>query len=261
MLLSKLPSWVASTLTLLIAFTVAITLQIPRLNSITDPKETSPQAYKRDEQLQQFRIQLLKQFPTFGFKNLKADWAMLQFLQYFGDQPARQVTGYGLTLDYFEIILNNDPRFLDAYKFLSTSGTIYAAQPEQTNQLMEQGIQHLTPQVPRHSYYALRHKGINEILFLGDNQEAKKSFEKAAEWAKTYEDEESQRVAQMSQNTADFLAKNPNSKSAQVSAWVMVLQSVKDEQTQKIALNEIQKLGGKITTTPEGKVNIQLPKE
>ena len=39
---------------------------------------------------------MLKNLPSFGFDNLIADWTFLKFLQYFGDDEARDVTGYDL---------------------------------------------------------------------------------------------------------------------------------------------------------------------
>lgn len=235
-------------------------LQIPQLNALKNRSQTtSPETFRQQAELEQFRLNLLKQLPAFGFDNLLAGWVLLNFLQYFGDQPARDVTGYQLSPDYFEIIVNHDPRFLEMYNFLSTSVSLYAAMPERSVALLEKGLQSLSPTVPPQSYYVWRQKGIDELIFLGNAQAAQQSFEKAAEWASIYPDPESQRVAALSKSTAEFLARNPDSKLAQVSAWAMVLSSVNDERTRKFAISRIESLGGNVVITPEGEAKIQFP--
>lgn len=248
-------------LVILVGIVAIAGLQIPQLNALKrQGQQISPETYKREVELEQFRLTLLQNLPAFGFDNLLADWVFLQYLQYFGDDEARAVTGYRLAPDYFKIVLKRDPRFRDAYYFLATGGSLYAARPEETNALMEQGLKSVTPQVPFHSYYILRHKGINELLFLKNaQQDAIKSFEKAAEWASLYPDEESQRVAQLSWGMAQFLANNPESKTAKVAAWAMVLQSVPDERTQKIVVQRIEELGGRVIRTPAGTFQVVPP--
>lgn len=235
-------------------------LQRPRLAAIANKEDTiTLEQVQRQDELERTRLQLIKQMPVFGFDNLLANWEMLQFLQYFGDDPARNLVGYSLVTDYFRIILDRDPRFLTAYVYLSTSGAIYAAKPQETNEIMERGIQQLTPQIPHYSYFALRDKGINEILFLGDLEAAQNTFNQAADWASTYNDPQSQEIAQRSRDTAAFLANAPNIQSTQVVAWGMILEKTQDERTQKIAIENIYKLGGAIQQTPDGQLQIIVP--
>ncbi|MDY7014473.1 MAG: hypothetical protein SVX43_12905 [Cyanobacteriota bacterium] len=248
-------------LCILLGSILVVWLQIPQLNALKEQgTEISPETYRQEVQQEKMRLALLKNFPAFGFDNLFANWVLLQYFQYFGDDEARAVTGYELAPDYFNIILDRDPRFLDAYFFLATGGTLYAAQPEETNALMERGLQFVTPQVPKRSYYILRHKAINELLFLPNaQQQARATFEKSAEWAETYDDEESQRVARASRSMAQFLANNPESQTAKVAAWGMVLQTVPDERTQNIAIRQIEALGGKVQRTAEGGFQVMPP--
>jgi hypothetical protein len=96
-------------------------------------------------------------------------------------------------------------------------------------------------------------------LFLGNTPAARQSFEKAAEWASTYSDEESKTVAVLSRRTSEFLARNPKSKLAQVVAWTMVLNTVTDDRTRKIAISRIEALGGKVIITPDGARKVRLP--
>ncbi|NEP10613.1 MAG: hypothetical protein F6K14_10445 [Symploca sp. SIO2C1] len=249
-----------ATLVVILGILIIGWLQTPQLNQLKNlDNNFSPEALQQEIESEELRLNLLEKTPAFGFDNLLADWVFLDFLEYFGDEPAREVTGYRLSPEYFEVILDNDPRFLEAYLFLSTSSTSYAGLPEKSVALMEKGLKLLSPQVPAKSYYIWRYKGVDELLFLGNAQAARQSFEKAAEWASTYSDEESKQVASLSRQTAEFLAKNPDSKSAQVSAWTMVLNNALDDRTRAIAIERIEALGGKVIVTPEGAVQIKLP--
>lgn len=236
-------------------------LQVPQLNQLRGSEKTASKTLAREIHLEKLRLDLLQQMPTFGFDNLIADWTLLNFLQYFGDDEVREKTGYSLSPDYFEVILARDPYFLQAYLFLSTSASMYAAMPERSVALMEKGLKSLSPKVPPRSYYIWRYKGIDELLFLGSPQAAKRSFAMAAQWASTYSDEESKQVAALSRRTAEFLAGNPKSKSAQIAAWAMVLTSPVDAQTREIAIKRIEALGGKVSITPQAGVQITPPKE
>jgi hypothetical protein len=250
---------VAASLVILLCVLAVGALQVPQLNSLRNRSKTaSPEALRRDVDLEELRLNLLQKTPAFGFDTLLADWVFLNFLQYFGDDEVRSVTGYSLSPEYFEIIVDRDPRFLGAYIGLSSSISLYAAQPEKSVALMERGLKSMSPQSPPKSYYVWRQKAIDELLFLGDAQAARQSFEKAAEWASTYSDEESQTVAAISRRTAAFLARNPLSKSAQVTAWAMILNYVTDDRTRKIAISRIEALGGQVILTPQGQ-QIRLP--
>jgi hypothetical protein len=237
-------------------------LQVPQLNKFSYSKKTAAQeTLQREIQTEKLRLNLLRQLPTFGFDNIIADWIFINFLQYFGDDEVREKTGYSLSPEYFEVILARDPFFLQAYLFLSTSTSLYAAMPERSVSLMAKGLKSLSPKVPQRSYYVWRYKGIDELLFLGDAKAAKQSFETAAQWASTYTDEESKRVEALSRRTAEFLARNPKSKSAQIAAWTMVLSNKVDDQTRNLAIKRIEALGGEIYINPQGAVQVRPPKE
>lgn len=235
-------------------------LQVPQLNELkSGTKNVTPEALQREVNTEKLRLNLIQQTPAFGFDNLLADSVFLNFLQYFGDDNARLQTGYALSPEYFKIIVARDPRFLGVYIPLSTSISLYAAKPEQSVALMEKGLQSMSPKSPPKSYYVWRQKGIDELLFLGNAQAARQSFMKTAEWASIYSDEESQTVAVLSRQTAEFLARNPLSKSAQVAAWTMILNNITDERTRQIVISRIEELGGKVIVTPQGTVKIRLP--
>ncbi len=237
-------------------------LQVPQLQKIRSHQKTAtPQTLEREIHSEKLRLNLLQQMPTFGFDNLTADWVFLNFLQYFGDDEARGKTGYGLSPEYFEVILARDPRFLEAYLFLSTSTSLYAAMPERSVALMEKGLKSLSPTAPQKSYYIWRYKGIDELLFLGNALAAKQSFEMAAKWASFYSDESSKQIEAISRRTSEFIARNPKSKLAQIAAWTMVLNNKVDNRTRAIAIRRIEALGGQVSITPQGIVQVRPPKK
>lgn len=227
-------------------------IQFSRLQKLDSSKKNASLKIEREIKSEKMRLRLLKNMPSFGYKNLIANWVYLDFLQYFGDDEIREKTGYSLSPEYFEVILGNDPRFLTAYIGLSTSTSMYAAMPKRSVALMNKSLKSLSPWVPEKSYYVWRYKAIDELLFLGNSSAARQSFETAANWANNYSDEESKQVVNISQKTADFLSSNPDSKQAQIASWAMVLNNHVDEKTRKIAIGQIEALGGNVISTPQG---------
>lgn len=237
-------------------------LQIPQLQQLKTRSETAPvSSIQRELDAEKVRLNLLQRLPSFGFQNLIADWTFLNFLQYFGDTPARTRTDYTLSPDYFEVILGRDPRFLPAYTFLSTSTALYAGLPERAIAITAKGLSYLTPTVPQGSYYVWRNQGVDELLFLGNALAARQSFMTAAEWANASGTPEGQAVAQISLQTAAFLATNPNSKFAQFSAWTMVLSNAPDDRTRNKAAEQIRALGGSIVPQADGTYQMNPPPE
>ncbi len=237
-------------------------LQQPQLQQLKNRNETAPvEILQRDVAVERARLELLQKMPSFGFDNVIADWTFLNFLQYFGDSPARRRTDYRLSPDYFEVVLDRDPRFLTAYIFLSTSTALYAGMPERSVAIATRGLERLSPTAPPQSFYAWRGVGIDQLLFLGDPQAARHSFETAAAWAEASGLPEGQFSAEISHRTAQFLANNPNSKSAQIAAWTMVLGNAPDEKTRNLVLERLRSLGAIVTQDPDGSLKIQPPAE
>jgi tetratricopeptide (TPR) repeat protein len=242
------------------AFAIVIALQAPQLDSLKhQTKQLSKADLQRQESKTKVELALVKTLPTFGFNNLVADWHFIDFLQYFGDAEVRQQAGFGAAVDYFEVILDRDPWFMYGYYYLSNTASLYAGQPDRAVEIMDRGLKSFSPQVPDRGYYIWRMKAVDELLFLGKVPEAKQSMLTAAEWARQNPDAESQRVAQISQSTADYLAHNPNSKKAQFDAWNMVLSSAVDEMAIKRAIAEIRSLGGKVTIGADGQMKVDAP--
>lgn len=235
-------------------------IQFPQLQKLIASKQSvSVETLEKEIKSESLRLNFLKKTPSFGYDNFIADLVYLNFAQYFGDDEVRDKTGYGLSPEYFEVILERDPRFLAAYRSLSISTSLYAAMPERAIALSEKGLKSLSPFIPEKSYYVWRYKGVDELLFLGDAKASQKSFTTAANWASNFSDQESQLIANTSQKTAEFLSRNPNSKYAQISTWAMVLNNQVNEKTRNRAIREIEALGGKVIKTPEGTNKILFP--
>jgi hypothetical protein len=233
-------------------------LQQDRIQKLTGEIEPN---YQQQVQSEQLGLELQSKMPRFGFENLWADWNYLQFIQYFGDTPARNKTGYFLIPKYFQQVVKDDPRFIRGMLVFSTANTIYAVSPKTTVKLLNEVVAEITPEFDPLTPYIWSYKGVDEMLFLGDIKAAQHSYEMAAEWALKTNDPHKEALAQRNRETAGFLAKNPDSKKARVAAWMSILQGGLNEETQKLAIREILSLGGKVSFTPEGLLKVEFPEE
>lgn len=260
---AKVLNWICPLLLIAICVGAITYLQSSRLSQLTSRNGERMTNAEAQQQVNQTKANLkfLRELPSFGFDNLIAAWTLLQFHSYFGDLEARSKTGYSLSPEFFEIIVERDPRFVRSYIPLLTSVSMYAGLPERTDALLNKGLQSLSPEVDPQAYFVWRYKAVNELLLLGDSKAAKRSYEKAAEWAEISPDTESDEIANISRQTAHFLTKNPNSRRVQASAWLTVLGNAPDQPTRELAISRIQKLGGKVSISPQGEVRVQMPEQ
>ncbi|NEZ66545.1 hypothetical protein D0962_27930 [Leptolyngbyaceae cyanobacterium CCMR0082] len=207
--------------------------------------------------LTETNLQLISASPVFGFDNLVSCWVFLRFLQYFGDFDTRDFIGYGLSPDFFEVIVERDPYFMDTYLYLTNAVSVYAGQPQTAISLMDKGLRVMSPDLPARSYFIWRYKGTDQLLFIGDNQAAQASFQTAADWATQSSDPEAPLVARLSQRTADFLATDPNSKPAVINGWMNVLSRAIDDNVRQEAIAQIEALGGKVLVAEDGQVTVR----
>lgn len=247
---------ILSSLALAVVSTGLVKLQKQNLTAIKNNQAID--AFQEQQNLKAI-VELQKKMPAFGFDNLLADWNFLQFIQYFGDGEAREQTGYPLISDYFEVAVDNDPRFINAYFSFSSANSLFAAQPEKTVALMSKVLDNISPEMPGYPFLVWTYKATDEILFLGDLEAAQNSYEQAAQWAETRDDEIGDRWAARYRQTAQFLASNPDSIQAQVSAWVMVLSNNQDLKTKQYALKKLEELGATVTYTNDGGVKVKVP--
>ncbi|MDJ0596309.1 MAG: hypothetical protein QNJ72_41075 [Pleurocapsa sp. MO_226.B13] len=234
-----------------------VALQKPQLK--VEKKLDLPE-YNRQESKEKTTASLLAKMPSFGYDNLIADWAYLKFLVYFGDSDVRQHTGYAATSDLFKTVVKNDPRFVETYFKLSPANSLFAGNPKESTELIEQGLASITPQSHPDSYFLWIYKAIDELLFLGDSAAAKRSYENGIEWASYYDDDRSKAVSARMKVMSEFLANNPDSVEAQIGSWFQLLTNAKDDATRQRAIDNIERLGGKIQFTPNG-VKVTVPEE
>jgi hypothetical protein len=255
----KLFRYAGSVLFMSLLIAGVVWLQQRRLDMLQSPVagSQSVEQLQMAERQEGLRLQLLQRTPSFGFDNLVADWTFLNFLQYFGNYDLRSQVGYRISPEFFEVIVAEDPYFVLPYLFLSVSTSIYAAEPEWAVGLMTQGLEYMTPEIPEGGYRVWRYKGLDELLFLGDGEAARQSFEMAVEWAEKSNEPDAVSVAQAARQTVDFLAENPVGKAARISAWIQILNYAVDETTQKLAIEQIQELGGEILVNEGGQVTVR----
>lgn len=227
-------------------------------NSLAIDKNTN---YQKQEQQLKAEANLHKNLPSFGFGNLSADWTYLKYIQYFGDTEARDETGYSVVTDYFETIVNKDPKFIQANLALSATNSLFAGKPQKTVALLDKSIKSLSPDMENYPFMVLAYKAVDEILFLGDLKAAKKSYTKAAQWAEENNSETGDKVAKLYQNTVNFLATNPDPTITQVSGWSMILERNNDPKVRKYAMQKIRDLGGEVIINADGEITIKPPKK
>lgn len=242
---------------LLIASTVELQRQRLRNIQLGGATQDSTSNLIRQDQRDLLRLSLLSEMPTFGFDNMIANWTFLNFLQYFGDSDSRSQVGYRVSPDFFEVIVDRDPLFIHPYLYLSTSTSLFAGEPERSVNMMTRGLSAMTPQTPEGGYRVWRYMGLDQLLFLGDGIAAQQSFETVAQWADQSSEPEADSIAQISRQTAAFLAENPVSKAAQISGWIQVASMAIDDETRLIAIERIEALGGTIIVSEQGRISVQ----
>ncbi|MEG4232183.1 hypothetical protein QUA40_08730 [Microcoleus sp. Pol11C3] len=217
------------------------------------------QAAQQEAQQEALRLKMLKTIPSFGFDNLIADWTFLKFLQYFGDDEAREVTGYNLSQDYFDIVTQRDPRWADIYLFLSTAISFYQGKPETAVNLIERGTSalSLSPQIHPQSWIVWRTKGLDELLLLGDIPESIRSHEMAADWVQG--SPEGPKLAPLFRATAEYLRRDPDSVPVRFTAWSTVYAQTTDKLVRQRAKQALVKLGAQVQKDKDGKESFILP--
>lgn len=219
---------------------------------------------EQQEASEKQQLRLWQTIPSIGFSNLIADWMYLRFIQYFGDSQGREKTGYALSPQYFKLIVERDPRFVDAILKLDTATSIFDGNPQKSVVLLTKALDGISPGLKSPSippYYLWSAKGINQLLFLGDPQGAKQSYEEAVKWAKYYPADQTQNFITNTNQTIQFLSKNPKSRAAQIGAWASILGSSPDPRTIQRVMREIKQLGGELGWSPDGRLTVRVPSD
>ena len=254
-------------------FFISLTICVLAVTSVVNSQkkylskigELSLENYQQREQASKARLNLLSKIPSFGFSNLLADLAALEFMGYLGNDEERLQTGYSLLPEFLEIIVNHDPRFTEAQFMISPMVSLKAGTPEETVSLLNKSLSKLSPIINSDDRdklhkpnYLWIYKAIDEILFLGDTKSARKSYQKAAEWSQLLGDSTRENSALQS---IKFLEQDPDSKTVQVGAWFTVWTGTSDKEIRTLAKQNIERLGGRLEITEDGRVYAHPPKE
>ena len=190
-------------------------------------------------------IQFQQKSPKLGWDNLVADWSYLNFVQYFGDEKARETIGYQLVPEYFATITDIDPRFTQAHLRLSIANSMYAGNAEQTVALINQVLASVEPE-SEDSAVLWTSKGLDELLFLGNKKAAVKSYKIAAQWAELSNNIRPDGLTIKDLETALESTNEIDLKEAQVRAWSSVLVHIRDNQKKQEIIDKIDSLRAEI---------------
>ncbi|WP_448527890.1 hypothetical protein [Parathermosynechococcus lividus] len=245
----------------LVALSSVAIMQRRSLETLQDPsgQVLTEAEYQRQTAQTIAQMEALAKLPALGFDNLVSDWAFLQFLQFFGDSDARRVTGYDQVPAFFRVIVAKDPRFVQSYPYLSTAITVYASQPKTSVELMAQGLTHLDPHYQPSAYLVWVFRAMDELLFLGQGLAAAQSYDRAAEWAELQTDPHIREAAPYYRSLAQTLRNDPDSRMAQMNAWIWALVNAVSDRSRETAIENIERLGGEVSRLPDGSWQIRHP--
>ena len=231
-------------------------LQQPRWQQL-EHSNIDTKSLTQEIQKEQNNLSFWKRFSAFGYGNLLADWFFLRFIQYYGDDTARDKTGYELNPQFLELIIKYDPKFVPAYLIFSSAISIDAAMPDKSIELLGQGLKHISPYQPDANYVWL-YRATDQILFTNDVEGARYSYNMAADWADIALNH---RLAKANRKTAQYISNHPYSKKNRIAAWQLILTHNRFAKTRQVALNKIRELGGTIKIQPNGAIVIASPKD
>lgn len=225
-------------------------LQLRLLNQ--EPPENLERALIQQQQAIAFASNL----DHLGYENLGASWLWLSLIQYYGDKPSRQKTGYQLGYDYLDAITDLDPYFLDAYLFAPIL-TIQTGRPEFTRSILLKGTEFITPDLfPQDAHRLYVQLALNDILFLGYLDTGKDFYYKAADIL-----EQRGGNGDDYRDLANRIVNNPDTDYVRFKLWDNLYKTVNDPDLQRsILINHLIPLG-QVIKGPNGEIVDILPPE
>lgn len=242
-----------------------VTLLLQQGNLDRQARTQTPESDRLWVEQEEKKLKAMQKLPPrgFGFNNLIADYTFISFLQYYGDDVARveHKTGYGLSKEYFQIIVSRKPYFFSSYSYLASSISVLSGEPQTSIALIEKALEQLAPERFPLTYTLWQIKAIDEMLFLGDNQRAKKSTLKAIEAidrAKFPPDaqENIKMIRNLLTQRVEFLSGEFDPIRFKRLGWFLILNNAPDLRIRQIAVAELQKIGVPIEITPTGEVKL-----
>ncbi|WP_159786799.1 hypothetical protein [Sodalinema gerasimenkoae] len=232
---------------------VAVGLQWGRFEQVMGDQPEPVQ----EEQRLELQLAVLEQLPSFGFDNAIASWTFLQYLQYFGDEAARDITGCRLNATYLDQVTQRDPRFFTPYMFIPGGVSYCQGEPLKSLELLERGLDAITPEVHDNVFVLALLKALDRFLLLGDVPGAINAYERAADLAaatETYAD-----FAPYYRQTAQWLRDNPDSLQARFIGWQDVYFNATDETVRERAIAELEALGAEVIRQEDGSIEFRPP--
>ncbi|MFO8040576.1 MAG: hypothetical protein R6U67_14160 [Sodalinema sp.] len=244
-----------SLITATLAAIAAIGLQGLRWQQVIN-QETEPVQEERRLELQ---LALLDQLPSLGFDNAIASWTFLQYLQYFGDEAARDQTGCRLNFAYLDQVTQRDPRFFTAYTFVPGGVSYCQGEPLKSVELLDRGLESISPDIDEQAFVLALLEALDRFLLLGDVPGAIHAYEQAADLAAetdSYAD-----FASYYRQTAQWLRDNPDSLRARFIGWQEVYFNATDESVKERAISELENLGAQVIRQDDGSVEFRPPSQ
>lgn len=258
MTVQTLSGWKVTGLSLMtatLAAIAAVALQGLRWQQVIN-QETEP---VQEEQRLELQLAVLEQLPSLGFDNAIASWTFLQYLQYFGDEAARDATGCRLNFAYLDQVTKRDPRFFTAYIFVPGGVSYCQGEPLKSVELLERGIESISPDIHENAFVLALLEALDRFLLLGDVPGAINAYEQAADLAaatESYAD-----FASYYRQTAQWLRDNPDSLQARFIGWQEVYFNATDESVKERAIAELEDLGAQVIRQDDGSVEFRPPPE
>ncbi len=255
-------SWILSGLIKVTIGAVAIAgiikLQQPQLQQLSAREVASPE----DQRQEALNLSLMSRSPSFGFDNVLADWAFLNFVQYDGDTATRKAVGYRLAPQYFEMITRLDPRFVDSYVFLSGIMSYQMGMPKEAISLMSRGTSALTPNDHPRAFLVWRLKGLDQLLLVNDLEGSQFSYDQAGDWALASSDASTRQAGPIFKQTAEFIRTDPNNKTVLLWSWSAIYDqavAMRDQVTQARAREMMMNIGAIERNDEKGNIYFELP--
>ena len=241
-----------------VAIAGIIKLQQPQLQQLSAREVASAE----DQRQEALNLALMNRSPSFGFDNVLADWAFLNFVQYDGDTATRKTVGYPLAPKYFDIITRLDPRFVDSYVFLSSIMSYQMGMPKEAIALMDRGTSALTPKDHPRAFLVWRLKGLDQLLMANDLKGSQFSYDQAGDWALASSDASVRQVGPIFKQTAEFIRTDPNNKTVLLWSWSAIYDQAvvtRDEVTRARAREMLLKIGAIERNDEKGNNYFELP--
>lgn len=244
----SLKNTLPAVLGLLLCGGILLRLQLPMLERINLGELENAEARKDRN------IALANVLGWLGYRNLAASWLWLELIQYYGDGPARALTGYGLAYDYFDHMTRLDPNFFLSYRLASLVLAYRAGQARQAVEILDRGLQQFTPETNPDAWRLYVDRALLNFLFLGDAKAGRDDYYQAAAWR-----EQVGLPGDDFRQLGDNIARSPLSRRVQFDVWMSVFNTTTDRDTRIFVLERLAQLGTVQRILPTGEIEILPP--